>query len=188
MSNYKQEGIKKMTKALLGAGFRVFVAKDGEGEYGFYTDNDGSRVIGFQYDCCDIAFSGNYNSTNSGSGWRLEDQEASYEDMFSAPAPHWAIGRDPKWHYTTLEEHQDRYQSSSKYKEITEFNVGDNVTFDSYGKELPATVKSIQKGINGDGLHVDGSIDGRTFYNLTGDNVLTCTSGLCIKESVFYQN
>ena len=118
MSNYKQEGIKKMTKALLGAGFRVFIAKDGEGEYGFYTDKDGSRILSFQYDCCDISFSGNYNSTKSGSGWRLDGQDASYEDMFAEAAPYWAIGNDPKWSYRTLEQQQDRYQSSSKYKEI----------------------------------------------------------------------
>ena len=119
MSNYKTDGIEKMAKALLGAGFRVFVAKDGKGEYGFYTDKEGSRLVSFQFDCSDIAFSGNYKSSRSGSGWRLEDQDASYEAMFAENAPYWAIGRDPKWHYTTLEEHLSRYQSSSNYKEIT---------------------------------------------------------------------
>ena len=119
MKTYKQEGIQELAKELLKAGFRVFVAKDGEGEYGFYTDEKGERVCCFEYYYSEIVFSGNYKSTSSGSGWRLDDQEASFEDMLNCPAPHWAIGRDPNWHYTTLQEHQDRYQSSSKYKEIT---------------------------------------------------------------------
>lgn len=68
-----------------------------------------------------------------------------------------------------------------------EFNINDSVTFVSYGKELKATVKDTQKGINGTGFHVDGSPDERVFYKLTGKGVLTCTSGLCIKESSFYQ-
>jgi hypothetical protein len=70
---------------------------------------------------------------------------------------------------------------------ITEFKTGDKVTFDSYGTKLPAVVKSSQQGLNGNGLYMDGTPDKRVFYKLSGKNVLTCCSGMCIVESKHYK-
>ena len=119
--SYKKDGIQALAKDILSHGFRVFIAESGE--YGFFTDDKGSRVCSFQYDICDIHFSGNYNSTSSGSGWRLDENDATivpsnYREMLYASAPRWAIGRDPKWSYRTLEQHQEQYQKSSKYTEV----------------------------------------------------------------------
>ncbi len=114
MNEYKKEAIKKLTDELLSEGFRVFLAESGT--YGFYTDTEGSKIVSFQFDICDLCFSGNYISTKSGSGWRLKND--THDNMLKQGAPQWAIGKDPKWHYTTLEEQQKRYQSSSRYTEL----------------------------------------------------------------------
>lgn len=114
MNEYKKEAIKELTDELLSEGFRVFLAE--KGTYGFYTNVEGSGIVSFQIEFFSPVFSGNYISTKSGTGWRLDDD--THDNMLKQGAPNWAIGHDPKWHYTTLEEHQERYQSSSRYTEL----------------------------------------------------------------------
>ena len=115
MENYKKTQIKDLAEEILKEGLRVFVAENGE--YGFFTDTEGTRVCSFQLDLGVVVFSGNYKSTNSGTGWRLDNQDASFADMLYANAPEWAIGKDRRWSYTTLLQHLENYQPSSRYEE-----------------------------------------------------------------------
>lgn len=116
MTNYKVEAISELAVQIKQAGYRVFIAA--RGEYGFYTDACGSRVVCFQYDLGGINFSGNYKTEQprtTGTGWRLE--VAGFTDMFNQVAPEWAVGRF-KWTYTTLAQHLATFQASSKYVEL----------------------------------------------------------------------
>ena len=113
---YEKDAIKEITDVLLKQGFRVFLAE--KGTYGFYTNKEGDRLVSFQFDLGGINYSGNYKSASSGTGWRIDENSTDFQVMLDTPAPHWAIGKDPKWHYTNLKEHQDAYQSSSRYTEL----------------------------------------------------------------------
>lgn len=97
-----------LCKEIKKAGFRVFVAE--RGNYGIYTDTEGTRVVSFNRN----SFNGNYRPTaKSGTGWRL--QYASYENMLYQCAPIWA-NKNPK--YTTLKQYLKMYNKTSKYKEM----------------------------------------------------------------------
>lgn len=117
--SYKQEVIAKLAQEILAAGYRVFLAKSGE--YGFYTDAEGTRVVSFQYGLCGGAeYSGNYKTehpSQNGSGWGM--YTASFDDMFRA-TPHVRV--HGWWRYTTLAEHLNSYGSSSGYTEIVAAN------------------------------------------------------------------
>lgn len=116
MTNYKTEAIAELAVKIKQAGYRVFIA--GSGNYGFYTDEHGTRVVSFQYDLGGISFSGNYKTEQprtTGTGWRLDVH--GFSEMFSQGAPDWAV-RGFKWKYTTLAEHLATYQASSKYVEF----------------------------------------------------------------------
>ena len=111
--NYKQQETRELASELIAQGYRAFIAASGT--YGLYTDAEGSRMVTFQYGLCGFEFGGNYRSPGNGSGWRLETE--SFDRMFKANPPHWAVGRTPT-RLTTLAEHLDIYGSSSKYVEV----------------------------------------------------------------------
>jgi len=124
MSNHKKQTIAELSKRLLKAGFRVFIAYNGE--YGFYTDEAGSRLISFEIRYLSLHFSGNYASKGNGTGWVISDgDERDYKEMFDAPPPHWAVGNG-SYSLTTLNQHLDTYQRSSKYIEIKQENEDEN--------------------------------------------------------------
>lgn len=123
---YQRDAIVKLTKKLLSLGFRVWVAE--KGSYGFYSDESGSRVCDFQVDYFFISFSGNYSSSNSGTGWRISKDE---EFTITNEGVHitkekaskmlhcntWV--RDPKIVYTTLDQKLKSYSfECSKYSEV----------------------------------------------------------------------
>lgn len=96
-----------------GWGFRAFVAE--QGDYGFVTDADGSRVMGFSFSGFSTRLSGHYGppSTESGTGWSLEqspDALHSAEDMRKA-----LYANPPSWcgkgwrSLSTLVDHLGRY-------------------------------------------------------------------------------
>lgn len=126
--NYKAEAVVKLAKEISEAGFRVFIAKSGN--YGFYTDAEGTRVVSFQYDLAGYKFSGNYKAVNVakdgrsvGQGWIMGDYHElnadQFKNLFASTAPHWATkGLDVT--LTTLAEHLDTYQKSSFYVEYPE--------------------------------------------------------------------
>lgn len=117
--NYHIDNIKKLTQTLVAKGWRVFVAESGT--YGLYTDSEGSKVVSFQSDVGGLSFSGNYKTNKpkqTGTGWRLEVSSGDFKRLFGSSPPLWATG-DATWTYTTLEQHLDNYQKSSKYAEVT---------------------------------------------------------------------
>jgi hypothetical protein len=118
--SYRQELAAEMAEKIKKQGFRVFLAE--RGTYGFYTDKEGSKIISFQVDGLRFSLSGNYKTSrpqNTGTGWRIteEGRGADFKQVFEAYPPYWAVG-DAAWHYTTLDQHLDTYQSSSKYQEV----------------------------------------------------------------------
>ena len=115
MSNYKVEAVKELAEQIKQAGYRVFLAESGT--YGLYTDKEGTRVVCFQYDLGGFRFSGNYITDQpryTGTGWVLETN--SFEHMFYQGPLLSQVG-NASWKYTTLEQHLNRYNPSSKYTE-----------------------------------------------------------------------
>lgn len=114
MSNYKTEAVAQLAQEIKAAGFRVFIAKSGT--YGFFTNEEASKVVSFQYDLGGFKFSGNYKSKSCGSGWGMDDG-MSFDAMLKANAPHWATNGQPV-QCTTLQHYLATYQQSSLYTEI----------------------------------------------------------------------
>jgi hypothetical protein len=124
MPNHKEQAFlfAGRVKAL---GFRVFIAKSGE--YGFVTDDAGSRVLCFGFSNGG-ELSGNYGppSTTSGTGWRINKSPydlqtaADVRDALYAHAPQRTERTETKgWrYYTTLEQHLKMYGDSSRYVEV----------------------------------------------------------------------
>ena len=122
MHDYQHPQIKAVAQAAIKAGFRAFIAE--RGTYGFYTDELGTKLVSFQPEGTGVSFGGNYRASNarrSGNGWRIIDQGniSTYDlkQYFSAYPPAWAIVHGDTFTFTTLEQHQNMYQSSSKYQE-----------------------------------------------------------------------
>lgn len=119
--NYKQQAIAELAGEIIAQGFRAFIAKDGD--YGFYTDAEGTRIVSFSIDLGIIKFSGNYKTSapqQTGTGWAINyDHNApiDFKCMFDQYAPRWATG-PATWRFTTLAEHLKTYQPSSQYTEI----------------------------------------------------------------------
>lgn len=117
--SHEKETIQELVPEIKKAGFRVFLAESGR--YGFYTDKEGSRLVSFQVDYLSPSYGGKYKTdqpAKTGTGWRIaEGYDKDFKEMFNECAPHWAVG-DANWKYTTLEQHLDFYQKSSKYKEV----------------------------------------------------------------------
>lgn len=98
-------------------GFRVFLSS--KGQYGFYTNKEGDRLVGFEMGLGGIKFSGNYTTEKprqTGTGWALEEQN-SYQKMFDTRPPRWAVG-DINYRMTTLKEHLKSYGKSSRFFEV----------------------------------------------------------------------
>lgn len=118
---YQQEAIQELAAKLKKKGFRVFIAE--RGSYGFYTNEEGSKVVSFQYDLGGFSFSGNYKTSNprrTGAGWQIVKDSygcENFQSILDSVPPKWAT-RGATWKYTTLEQHLASYQKSSKYKEI----------------------------------------------------------------------
>jgi len=111
MSDYKRKYMAELVAMIQKEGLRVFIAE--RGTYGFYTDNTGKRIVSFQLDSS-LTFSGNYKSKSNGTGWRIcEGLPSNFTKLLSINSP---FEFD---HYTTLDEHLNMYQKSSKYKEVT---------------------------------------------------------------------
>jgi hypothetical protein len=119
MLNYKKQAIQKLTIKILIKGYRVFIAKNGE--YGFFTNDSGSRLVSFQCDLGGITFSGNYKTNNprqTGTGWRIGGGNIDIDQVFNAYPPRWALGCS-SFKYTTLEQHLNFYGRSSGYTEYS---------------------------------------------------------------------
>jgi len=119
--NYKQQAIAELADEIISQGFRAFIAKNGD--YGFYTDAEGNRVVSFSIDLGIIKLSGNYKTSEprqTGTGWAINynhNAPIDFKCMFDQSAPLWATG-SATWRFTTLAEHLKTYQSSSQYTEV----------------------------------------------------------------------
>ena len=117
--NYCKEIITAMVSRIKDSGLRVFIAE--AGTYGFFTDSAGTRVVSFQCRSLQVSFSGNYKTNDPGStgnGWRIMDHDAGgYRNMLDAHPPAYAVG-ESKWEFTTLAQHVETYQPSSRYIEV----------------------------------------------------------------------
>ncbi len=116
----KKQIIAKLADEIKKQGFRPFIAE--KGDYGFFTDAEGSRIVSFGFDLGGIKYSGNYKTSapnQCGTGWRMEESfndSPNCDALFKAGAPQWATS-GATWRYTTLAEHLATYQQSSKYTE-----------------------------------------------------------------------
>jgi len=113
---YKKDETRKLAESMVKDGFKAYIAEGGT--YGYFTD--GNKVVSFQYDLCGFSFSGNYVSEwgrSCGSGWQLEDSDI-FGGLISQTPPYWIRVYDTKWHYTTPEEHEEKYGKACRYKEV----------------------------------------------------------------------
>ena len=121
MSARSAQTITALTSQILAQGYRPFIAK--KGDYGFFTDADGTRVVSFGCDLGGVHFSGNYVTSapqHTGTGWRITEPlhgEIDFSDLFKQSAPKWATGK-ATWRYKTLSEYLNTYQSSSMFSEV----------------------------------------------------------------------
>lgn len=116
--NYREEYVSQVAAQIVEQGYRAFIAE--RGDYGFFTDADGTRVVSFSAPLGVLQFSGNYKTSEpqrSGTGWRLMGDDVNCDSLFNESAPKWAVG-GATWRYTTLAEHMKMYQSSSKFVEV----------------------------------------------------------------------
>lgn len=122
--DYEKEAIAELVPVITKAGYRVFIAE--QGNYGFFTDSDGTRIVSFAASgLAGPTASGNYKTSKpqqTGTGWRITDSflpktSHDIEEIFKAYPPQWALRCD-SWSYTTLEQYLDTYQRSSKYEEV----------------------------------------------------------------------
>lgn len=118
--NRNQQLIANIAAEVLKQGYRPFIAK--RGDYGFFTDAEGSRVVSFGCDLGSVKFSGNYKTSkpqSTGTGWRMDTIPGEFDcaGLFNASAPIWATSGET-WRYTTLAEHLKTYQPSSQYAEV----------------------------------------------------------------------
>ena len=117
--SYKQDIINDLAIEIKKQGFRVFLSK--KGAYGFFTDNEGKKVICFSLTIGPVTFSGNYKTdkpSQTGTGWRITDDiPKDFSEVYNAHAPRWAT-KNSNWKYTTLRQHLKSYQWSSRYKEV----------------------------------------------------------------------
>lgn len=116
--NYKREVALEVARRALAEGLRVFLADDGKGDYGFFTDQAGTRVVSFQVGAVGPSFHGNYGppSLEAGTGWQIADgTPATLSELLAARPPQWCKG----WQYlTTMAQHLQAYESSH-YREMT---------------------------------------------------------------------
>lgn len=119
--NYKQQAIAELARELKSLDFRVFISKSGE--YGFYTDIYGIKIVSFGIDLGIVKASGNYKTScphETGTGWRITDnfRVSIAQQCLDCKPPKWAI-RDHSYKFTSLEQYLNDYQLSSCFVEIT---------------------------------------------------------------------
>lgn len=105
-------------------GFTVYFAK--KGTYGFFTDNEGKRLVSFDVSGLRPGFSGNYKSLKCGTGWRLDSDNIEQAWLESQCPPLWATSGE-KVKLTTVEEHLKRYHPSSRYRILEPLKIGQKV-------------------------------------------------------------
>jgi len=107
-------------------GYPVYLSE--KGNYGFFTNADGSRVVSFQIDYFFFNFSTNHKSVGLGTGYRITRDEVCplweinsfctrefLEGLLNSPIYKSRRKNERFLSWTTLNQHLDSYQQSSKY-------------------------------------------------------------------------
>lgn len=107
-------------------GYPVYLSKNGN--YGFFTNSDGSKIVSFQIDYFFFNFSANHKSIGLGTGYRITNDEQCplweidnfctaefLEKLINAPIYKSRRKNEKFLSWTTLEQHLKSYQDSSKY-------------------------------------------------------------------------
>jgi hypothetical protein len=125
----KQKIIEKTTRNLIKNGWRVFLEKNGE--YGFYTDKAGNRVVSFSCSYDGIHLSGEYTTDDpkrTGSGWvinGLVGTEFDAKEAFDEYPPRWAVCGS-RWSFSSVDDLLKSY-THSQYKEYKICKMCDNL-------------------------------------------------------------
>jgi hypothetical protein len=125
-STYERNIIVEIAKQALIEGLRVFISKDGEGDYGFFTDQEGKRVVTFGCSYLVPRFAGCYEppSRESGTGWVIMDGYPETLSRLLNAYPPERAGRGWKY-FTTVDKHLKVYGKTSKYREVTLTDLSD---------------------------------------------------------------
>ena len=122
-----KERTAELVKKIKSFGYPLYLSE--KGNYGFFTNADGSRLISFHIDYFFFSFSANHKSIGWGSGYQITNDEQCLlweidsfctadflESLINAPIykSKRNDGRFLSW--TTLKQHLETYQSSSKYQ------------------------------------------------------------------------
>ena len=126
----KKDYIKELALKIKSLGYNVYLSESET--YGFFTDNKEEKLISFQIDYFWFNFGSNHISKGLGSGHRItSDEKYLLWDIenFCTPEflseifnckPYFADKRKGEEfiRWTSLSEHFEKYQSSSKYSKI----------------------------------------------------------------------
>lgn len=114
------DAVRDFARHIKDLGFCIYIAQEGEGRYGFITDDTASRVLSFSLnDGGNLG--GNYSppSRESGTGWRMDEHPGDLktaEDVRKAlyAYPPQFAGKGWKT-LTTVEQYLAMYDRSSHY-------------------------------------------------------------------------
>lgn len=121
-----KERIAELVSKIKSFGYPVYLSE--KGNYGFFTNADGSRVISFHIDYFFFNFSANHKSIGLGTGYRITNDEKCLlweidtfctakflESLINAPIYKSRRKNERFISWTTLNQHLEMYQQSSKY-------------------------------------------------------------------------
>ena len=113
--------VKRLVKVCKDKGLRVFLSNEGKGNYGFFTDKDGQKVVCFDTEPFGLLrfFTAHTSKPgyNEGSGIMIAEEVANPEKeslILMLDNNRETDGHKPK----TLEDQLKAYGESSKYKEV----------------------------------------------------------------------
>lgn len=122
-----KERITELVNKIKSFGYSVYLAE--RGNYGFFTNSDGSKIVSFQIDYFFFNFSANHKSIGLGTGYRITSDEQCLlweidkfctdeflQKLINAPIYKSRRKNEKFISWTTLEQHLASYQSSSKYQ------------------------------------------------------------------------
>lgn len=116
-----KELVDKLVQECKAQGLRVFLSDEGEGNYGFFTNKEGTKCVGFdtepwlllRFFTCHISKPGN----NEGSGCLIMEEVSNVKDLDLNMMLN--LNREtPNHKPKTLKDELDMYGKSSKYKEV----------------------------------------------------------------------
>jgi len=121
-----KERTAELVSKIKSFGYPVYLSE--KGNYGFFTNADGSRVISFHIDYFFFNFSANHKSIGLGTGYRITNDEKCLlweidtfctakflESLINAPIYKSRRKNERFISWTTLNQHLEMYQQSSKY-------------------------------------------------------------------------